>query len=147
VIYLLVDANVLVAEVLRRRGRALLMHAYLTLAITDRAWGEAQHELEKRLMALLRSGRAGTIVVEAVRAEMLEAIPSWLDIIPVGLYGREEETARRRIPRDLDDWPTVAAALVLRVGIWTNDTDFFGCGCETWVTETLLAEIAATSPQ
>jgi predicted nucleic acid-binding protein len=85
VIHLLVDANILVAEILRRRGRALLMHAYLTLAITDRDWGEAQHELERRLVTLLQSGRASATAIEAVRAEMIETVPSWSDIIPVAI--------------------------------------------------------------
>ncbi|MGI8915588.1 MAG: PIN domain-containing protein, partial [Chloroflexota bacterium] len=51
--------------------------------------------------------------------------------------------ARARIPRDPDDWPTVAAALALGADIWTRDADFLGCGCATWVTETLIAELAS----
>ncbi|MCC6586029.1 MAG: hypothetical protein IT168_04850 [Bryobacterales bacterium] len=34
--------------------------------------------------------------------------------------------------RDPDDWPILAAALALGCPIWTEDTDFFGCGVATW---------------
>jgi len=54
-----------------------------------------------------------------------------------------ETVARRRIPRDPDDWPTVALALVLEAHIWTHDHDFLGCGVATWTTQTLLAEFEA----
>lgn len=40
-----------------------------------------------------------------------------------------ESLARQRlIHRDQDDWPIAAAALSLHRPIWTEDTDFFGCG-------------------
>jgi predicted nucleic acid-binding protein len=53
-----------------------------------------------------------------------------------------EAIARRRIPRDPNDWPTVALAIALNAGILTNDCDFLGCGCPTWTVETLRAELA-----
>jgi hypothetical protein len=49
--------------------------------------------------------------------------------------------SRPRIPRDPDDWPTVALALAVDAGIWTRDADFLGCGLPTWITETLLAHL------
>ncbi|MCC6367466.1 MAG: nucleotide-binding protein, partial [Bryobacterales bacterium] len=36
---------------------------------------------------------------------------------------------------DEDDWPVLAAALALCCPIWTEDTDFFGCGVATWTTD------------
>lgn len=36
---------------------------------------------------------------------------------------------------------TVAVALALGAAIWTQDCDFIGCGCPTWATETILAEL------
>ena len=47
------------------------------------------------------------------------------------------EEARRRIPSDPRDAPTVAVGLTLDCGIWTGDRDFFGCGLPVWTTETL----------
>ena len=47
-------------------------------------------------------------------------------------YAPMEELARERLARrDEDDWPILAAALTLRWPIWTEDTDFFGCGVAT----------------
>ena len=38
--------------------------------------------------------------------------------------------------RDPDDWPVLASALALGCRpIWTEDTDFFGCGVATWTTD------------
>ena len=52
-------------------------------------------------------------------------------------YAHFERVALKRVPRDLNDWPTVALALTLECGIWTADADFLGCGVPTWTTETL----------
>ena len=57
-------------------------------------------------------------------------------------YHVHEVVARSRIPRDPDDWPTVAAALAVGADIWTSDADFLGCGIATWTTETLLAHLS-----
>ena len=37
--------------------------------------------------------------------------------------------------RDPEDWPILAAALALGCPIWTEDTDFFGCGVATWTSD------------
>ena len=43
--------------------------------------------------------------------------------------------ARERLgDRDPDDWPILASALAIGCPIWTEDTDFFGCGVPTWTT-------------
>jgi predicted nucleic acid-binding protein len=36
---------------------------------------------------------------------------------------------------DPDDWPIVAAALLLDLPIWTEDQDFFGSGIAIWTTD------------
>ena len=42
------------------------------------------------------------------------------------LYGDYEKVARARIAtRDAEDWPVIAAALLLECPIWTEDRDFF----------------------
>jgi predicted nucleic acid-binding protein len=58
-------------------------------------------------------------------------------------YAEYEDVARRRVPRDPRDWPTVALALALEAGIWTADTDFLGYGVPTWTTDTLLLDAEA----
>jgi predicted nucleic acid-binding protein len=62
-------------------------------------------------------------------------------------YGEHEAAARDRIPRDPNDWPTVALALSLGIGIWTNDYDYFGCGIPVWTTQTLLTHLSTGRAQ
>ncbi len=92
------DASVLVAELLRQRGRALFARPDLRVVVAEEQWNETEHE-------------------------------------------HQEAVARRRVPRDPNDWPPVALALALDVGILTRDQDFLGCGCPTWTVETLRAEL------
>ena len=52
------------------------------------------------------------------------------------IYSGFEAFARRLlVRRDENDWPILAAALALQCPIWTEDTDFFGCGVATWTTD------------
>jgi predicted nucleic acid-binding protein len=64
-----------------------------------------------------------------------------IEIVNRELYADFEETARLRVPRDPQDWPTVALALLLDAAILTGDKDFLGCGCPTWTVETLRREL------
>ncbi len=135
------DANILVAELVRKRGRALVTNPSLQLYMAEQAWGEAKHQLRKRVTAMIGQGRlsgeAGETLLEAAFAlAELRVI-----LIPEEVYGHLENEARSRIPRDPDDWPTVALALALDTGIWTHDGDFLGCGLPTWTTETLSAQL------
>jgi predicted nucleic acid-binding protein len=68
-------------------------------------------------------------------------IENYIEIVEPSSDNSLETEARKRIPRDTDDWPTVAVALVLPAAIWTQDYDFLGCGCPTWTTETLLLQL------
>lgn len=138
---LVVDANVLVGELLRARGLPLFQDTRLELAITERAEDEARHEISRRLSALTHLGR-----IDAAQRDRSLALLDRLLIVtvvpvPSVLYRRRERMARRRIPRDPDDWPTVALALTLGAAIWTQDADFLGCGVPTWTTETLVAHL------
>ncbi len=66
---------------------------------------------------------------------------SVIEVIPLTTFEHLEAVARRRIPRDPNDWPSVALAIALNAGILTNDHDFLGCGCATWTFETLRDEL------
>jgi len=58
------------------------------------------------------------------------------ELIGSEVYGEFEAEARSRLARrDPDDWPALAAALALACPIWTEDTDFFGCGVATWTSD------------
>lgn len=138
------DASVLVAELLRRRGRELLRHPELTVVVAEDQWQETQHELARRLDILqertgLSHERRGQLAREIRDLVSEKAV----DVVPRDTYASLRETALRRVPRDERDWPTVAVAIALGAGILTADNDFLGCGCPTWTVETLAAELAS----
>ena len=55
------------------------------------------------------------------------------------VYGEFETEARQRLAaRDPEDWPILASALAIGCPIWTEDTDFFGCGVATWTSDRVL---------
>jgi len=68
-------------------------------------------------------------------------IAARVTVVPPEVYAARLDAARRRIPRDPQDTPTVALALALDCGIWTADRDFFGCGLPVWTTETLIMQL------
>lgn len=144
---LVVDANVFVGELLRRRGRALMRDPRLTLMVSERALEEARHELSKRIEYIVGQKRMRRETADAMLlTSALEVAEEEATVVPDVAYSEHLEHAAHRVPRDLDDAPTVALALALggdecRCGIWTNDGDFLGCGVPTWTTETLLAHL------
>ncbi|MGH3168433.1 MAG: PIN domain-containing protein [Trebonia sp.] len=69
-----------------------------------------------------------------------------MEVIPRTFYEHMERAARRRVPRDPNDWAPVALALALGAAILTGDHDLLGCGCPTWTVETLLAEPRISCP-
>src|SRR5690606_24124652 len=56
--------------------------------------------------------------------------------VPEEVYESLRAAALSRIEsRDPDDWPILAAALMIKCPIWTEDQDFFGTGVPTWTTD------------
>jgi predicted nucleic acid-binding protein len=53
---LVVDANILVAELIRKRGRDLIVHPELELYMAQMAWEETCHELGKRVERMVQKG-------------------------------------------------------------------------------------------
>jgi predicted nucleic acid-binding protein len=136
------DASVLVGELLRQRGRELLLHPNLRVLVAEHQWEETEHELSQRLEIL----ESRAIVTAAQRRVLEQSVRHLIDvraieIVPRDTYASLEETALRRVPRDPRDWPTVALAIVLDAAILTGDNDFLGCGCPTWTVETLRREL------
>jgi predicted nucleic acid-binding protein len=69
---------------------------------------------------------------------LLRAIAALGTIVHAELYNDFEIEARKRLgSRDPEDWPILAAALALGCPIWTEDTDFFGCGVATWTSASI----------
>ena len=142
---LVADANVLVGELLRHRGQDLIADGRLEIYASARAWDEAHYEIGRRADVRVRRGQVTEDTAEALTERAWNIAVTSVTVISEEAYEFLETIARARIPRDPDDWHTIALALLLSAGIWTNDGDFLGCGCATWVTETLLPELAATS--
>ena len=106
---------------------------------------ETAHELEKRLGAIVAQGRLTTEQTDDLRSAVQDLADNRvIEVIPRTVYEHLESTARRRVPRDPNDWAPVALALVLGAGIVTGDNDFLGCGCPTWTVDTLRHELEET---
>lgn len=143
---LVVDANVLVGELLRVRGRGLFGNNVLQLHISEQALDEALHEMSRRAARIVEQGRVSRQAADAMLDEARGIVERRVSPVPPEVYAGFEERAAYRVPRDPDDVPTVALALAIggdegRCGIWTNDGDFLGCGLPTWTTDTLLAHL------
>lgn len=124
---LVVDANILVRAVLGKRVRTVI-ETYcdsVSFFVPEAAYGEAEEHLPR-----LVNKRGG----DPERAlAFLRALRHLVELIGSDVYDEFEAEARERLgQRDPDDWPILAAALALRCPIWTEDTDFFGCGVATW---------------
>ncbi len=139
---LAVDANILVSELLRQRGKALMAHSALRIAIAENVWDEAEHELRKRLIIMAKHSDSPEMAADTLLASTLDVVRTYITQIPEAVYDAHEAVARARIPRDPDDWHTVALALFLDADTWTSDADLLGCGIATWTTDTLLAHLA-----
>ena len=136
------DASVLVGELLRDRGRALILHPRVQLVVAEHQWNEVEHELARRLSTLVARGRITTerrLTLEEAVQHLMDV--QGIEIIAQSAYQHMETVARRRVPRDPNDWAPVALALVFDAAILTGDNDFLGCGCPTWTVETLREEL------
>ena len=124
---LVLDANILIRAVLGQRVRRILeVHADdISFFLPETAYAEA----EEHLAALVVKRRGDPS--KALSA--LKAMAALVTIVGDDLYRDFEAEARKRLgARDPEDWPILAAALALACPIWTEDTDFFGCGVATW---------------
>jgi len=126
------DANILIRAVLGLRVRHILeTHAdNISFIVPEPAYAEA----EEHLAALVV--RRGGDPMKAIRA--LKAVAGLTTMVGTDVYGNFEGESRRRLgARDPEDWPILAAALAVGCPIWTEDTDFFGCGVATWTSASI----------
>ncbi len=127
---LVLDANILIRAVLGVRTRQILEHyaAGASFFVPEVALSEAQEHL-----ATLVARRGGE---PAKALRLLAALVGLVEMVGPDIYGHHETEARKRLgTRDPDDWPILASALALGCPIWTEDTDFFGCGVATWTSK------------
>jgi predicted nucleic acid-binding protein len=138
---LVLDANILMRAVLGKHARALLAKygERIEFVAPDVAFDEAR----RRLPRVLERRK----LQEELFMAFFDSLAKVVQTVEFETYSGFEAIARERLARrDEDDWPILAAALALRCPIWTEDTDFFGCGVATWTSdrvEIYLSEVAS----
>lgn len=138
---LVLDANILIRGVLGQRVRRILEEyaGSVTFFVPESALAEAEEHLES--LVKKRGGDPPKAIA------LLRRLAEVATIIGFDGYGSLELEARRRVGgRDPEAWPILAAALALGCPIWTEDTDFFGCGVATWTSSGILIFLDQKSP-
>ncbi|NEQ74799.1 MAG: hypothetical protein F6K23_18170 [Okeania sp. SIO2C9] len=79
----------------------------------------------QRVKIIVNQGRLSESAGEEQIEIALAIIETQINLMPISFYSHLETEARKRIPRDPNDWEAVALALVLSAAIWTEDYDFF----------------------
>ena len=139
---IILDANILIRFAIGRQVPRLLATyaATVDFLAPDTAFAEARRNLPTILRA---RGHAG--IGEAATLAALDAAAEIMTAVPATSYEPMRAAALARIgPRDPDDWPILACALLLNCPIWTEDRDFFGTGVAIWTTA--LVELYFTEP-
>lgn len=138
-IRLVVDASVLVGELLRTSGRDRLRDDRLELFLPEQTWSEVAHELPRRVTAFAARRSISEPQANELARVCLSTVEANVAVVDPAVLAALEEEASARVPRDPDDWPLVACALALAAGIWTADNDLLGTGVPTWTTESLVS--------
>lgn len=104
---LIIDANILVGELLRQRGRKLLQNGQLMIFAAEKVVEETNYEIQKRISRIITTGKlskeAGTDLTK-VASELFKTCIITVSQIE---YGYLEIEAKERIPRDPDDWHSI----------------------------------------
>jgi len=136
---LVIDASVLVGDLLRAAGRLRIGDARLELFVPEQMREEAQVEVRRRVAAFAGQRGLDASAAEALASSVLEAVDANIGVVDRAVYAAYEDEARSRSVRDRFDWPLVACALALDAGVWTHDADLFGTGVATWGSVSLQA--------
>lgn len=129
---LVIDANILIRAVLGSRVMHLIHDTVERVAFYV---AEDNYEEAERYLTELAPKRG---MDETVWRASLDSVMKAVQII-----GRDElkpmkvDALSRIGHRDADDWPALAASLLLDCPVWTEDQDFFGSGQATWTTATV----------
>ena len=127
---LVLDANILIRAVLGMRVSQLLNR--YGKAVEFVAPNTAFREAQEKLPSILERRRMQV----APGLAALDTLDALIRTIELEMYAEFEGIARQRLARrDENDWPILATALALNCPIWTEDTDFFGCGVATWTSD------------
>jgi len=130
---LVIDANILIRAVLGSRVRHLIEYYCESVAfyMAEANANEAEFYLSTELAAKRN-------LSEEIWRPVFNGILNTVQIIADDVLIEVESKAKARIAsRDVNDWPAVAAALILDCPVWTEDKDFLGAGVATWTTATV----------
>lgn len=130
---LVLDANILIRAVLGVRVRGLIERYCDAVAfyIAEANAEEAEFYLSTELAK--KHGLS-----EDVWRPVYDGVFEAVQVLADDVLSEMENKAKARIGlRDINDWPAVAAALLLDCPVWTEDSDFFGSGVATWTTATV----------
>ncbi len=127
---LVLDANILIRAVLGTRVPALLEK--LSPAVRFHTPAPSVRDAYTYLPPILHN--QGIDSEPALSG--LNILLRGITVMEEEIYGAYEDAARKRMrKRDVEDWPIVACAMLLRCPIWTEDKDFFGSGVAVWTTD------------
>ena len=138
---IVLDANVLMRAVLGRRVARLRedFAPQVTFLAPDVAFDDVREHLATVLT------KRGELRALQASLDKLTALQTAVQVVDQAEYEAMKPAALARVgPRDPDDWPILACALLLNCPIWTEDRDFFGTGVATWTTA--LVELYFTDP-
>ena len=124
---LVVDANILIRAALGKRVRRVIetYAGQVSFFVPEVAYAEAEEHLPA--LAIKRGGDPEKVLA------FLRSLAHLVEPIGSEVYGEFEAEARERLgERGPEDWPILASALAVGCPVWTEDTDFFGCGVPTW---------------
>jgi predicted nucleic acid-binding protein len=127
---LVLDANILLRAVFGTRVRSILEYfeEQASFFSPDVCFQDAREYIPD-VAARRGIDRSACFLV-------LENISQIVESVDRSLYESQEQLARERVsPRDPEDWPVVAVALLMDLPIWTEDQDFFGTGIASWTTD------------
>lgn len=137
---IVLDANILIRAVLGRRVKKIITeHAeHAEFFAPELAYAESERHLPE---ILAKHDRADQIDQALAYLGGLQAV---VLPVPEEVYESVRAAALSRIEsRAPDDWPVLAAALVIECPIWTEDRDFFGTGVPTWTTDRVELYLSA----
>ena len=137
---LVIDANILIRAVLGSRVRHLIEYycEFVAFYMAEANAKEAEFYLSTELAAKRN-------LSEEIWRPVFNGILNTVQIIADDVLIEVENKAKARIAsRDINDWPAVAAALILDCPVWTEDKDFLGAGVANWTTATVELYLSDT---
>ena len=130
---IVIDANIIIRAVLGKKVYRLF-HQYAMTA-TFITVQEAIDDARIYLPGILHRRGSSSETIRSME-DVLDEVVKFLHPIEQTHISSYEPLSRKLLKhRDEDDWPFLALALLFDCPIWTEDTDFFGCGVPIWTSD------------